>query len=78
LGIKIAVKMTSAERNSLIAYREKLMTIMLTGARRVTHGGKTVEFNTIADIQALISQIDIQLDKNQNPRVQQVFVKRLV
>ena len=59
-------------------YLAALYAIKRTGAKRVTHNGKTVEFHSLAELSTEIEQMEAKLDKMSGRRVRVVMVERMV
>lgn len=59
-------------------YLAALYAIKRTGAKRVTHNGKTVEFHSLAELSSEIEQMEAKLDKLSGRRVRVVMVERMV
>ena len=59
-------------------YLTALYAIKRTGAKRVTHNGKTVEFHSLAELSTEIEQMEAKLDKMSGRRVRVVMVERMV
>ena len=50
-------------KEELQQYLQALYQIRKTGARRVTHGGKTVEFHSLTELNTAIANAEAQLDR---------------
>ncbi len=70
--------MNSHEQKELEDYLESLKKIRKTGARRVSHGGKTVEFHSLAELNAAISSAESHLDRAKGSRVRTIKLIRRV
>ena len=65
-------------KEELKQYLAALYAIKKTGAKRVTHNGKTVEFHSLAEIAAEREQTEAKLDRMSGRRIRTVMVERLV
>lgn len=65
-------------KQELQEYLKSLYAIKRTGAKRVTHNGKTVEFHSLAELSSEIEQTEAKLDKMSGRRIRTVMVERMV
>ncbi len=65
-------------KQELQEYLKALYAIKRTGAKRVTHNGKTVEFHSLAELSSEIEQTEAKLDKMSGRRIRTVMVERMV